>query len=188
MSLSKRATCSEWRKKGYLLTTNRIFNDGSGTIDFNNVMNDFLFYMPTYTRVEKPVVHISLNPHLDDVLTDTDLQNIAREYLDALGFGNQPYLVMKHEDIERHHLHIVTLRVDENGKEIDMRNNFYRSKQITREIERKYGLHDAERKRTSKQDVPDNVIRKVDISAGNVKKQVGNTVKMINDKYRYLSM
>ncbi len=72
-------------------------------------MNDFLFYMPAYTRVEKSVVHISLNPHPDDVLTDTDLQNIAREYLDGLGFGNQPYLVMKHEDIERHHLHIVTL-------------------------------------------------------------------------------
>ncbi len=182
-------------KKGYLLTTNRIFNDGSGTINFNNVMNDFLFYMPAYTRVEKPVVHISLNPHPDDVLTDTDLQNIAREYLDALGFGNQPYLVMKHEDIERHHLHIVTLRVDENGKGIDMRNNFYRSKQITREIEKKYGLHNAEKKQSNNRqtlgvqdNTSDNPIRKVDVSAGNVKKQVGNTVKMINDKYRYLSM
>ncbi len=158
-------------------------------------MNDFLFYMPAYTRVEKPVVHISLNPHPDDVLTDTDLQNIAREYLDALGFGNQPYLVMKHEDIERHHLHIVTLRVDENGKGIDMRNNFYRSKQITREIEKKYGLHNAEKKQSNNRqtlgvqdNTSDNPIRKVDVSAGNVKKQVGNTVKMINDKYRYLSM
>ncbi|MCD8283077.1 MAG: relaxase, partial [Prevotella sp.] len=77
---------------------------------------------------------------------------------------------------------------DENGKGIDMRNNFYRSKQITREIERKYGLHEAERKQTGRQEIPDNVIRKVDVAAGNVKKQVGNTVKMINEKYRYLSM
>ncbi len=157
-------------------------------------MNDFLFYMPSYTRVEKPVVHISLNPHPDDVLTDTDLQNIAREYLDGLGFGNQPYLVMRHEDIERHHLHIVTLRVDENGKGIDMRNNFYKSKQIIREIEKKYGLHNAEKKQSNNrqtfgvQYTQDNPIRKVDVSAGNVKKQVGNTVKMINEKYRYLSM
>ncbi len=56
--------------------------------------------------MEKPVVHISLNPHPDDVLTDTELQDIAREYLEKLGFGNQPYLVFKHEDIDRHHLHI----------------------------------------------------------------------------------
>ena len=39
-----------------------------------------------------------------------------REYLEKMGFGNQPYLVFKHEDIDRHHLHIVTVRVDENGR------------------------------------------------------------------------
>ncbi len=38
-------------------------------------------------KVEKPVVHISLNPHPEDVLTDTELQDIAREYLEKLGFG-----------------------------------------------------------------------------------------------------
>ncbi|MDE8722078.1 relaxase/mobilization nuclease domain-containing protein, partial [Alistipes putredinis] len=97
-------------------------------------------------KVEKPVVHISLNPHPDDILTDTELQNIAREYREKMGFGNQPYMVYKHEDIDRHHLHIVTVRVDGDGRSIDTRNNFYRSKQITRELDRKYGLHDAERK------------------------------------------
>ena len=63
-------------------------------------------------KIEKPVVHISLNPHPEDVLTDIELQNIAREYLEKLGFGNQPYLVFKHEDIDSHHLHIVTVNVD----------------------------------------------------------------------------
>ncbi len=76
-----------------------------------------------------------------------------------------------------------------------MRNNFYRSKQITRKIEKKYGLHNAEKKQSNNRqtlgvqyNTSDNSIRKVDVSAGNVKKQVGNTVKMINEKYRYLSM
>ena len=59
------------------------------------------------------------------------------EYLEKMGYGNQPYLVFKHEDINRYHLHIVTVRVDEDGRSIDTRNNFYRSKQITRELERK---------------------------------------------------
>ena len=58
------------------------------------------------------MLHISINPHPDDVLTDTELQEIAREYLDRLGYGNQPYMVYKHEDIDRHHLHIVTINVD----------------------------------------------------------------------------
>ena len=76
--------------KGRLLTTNRIYNDGTGTMDIHRAMEDFLALMPVRSKVEKPVVHISLNPHPDDILTDTELQNIAREYLEKMGFGNQP--------------------------------------------------------------------------------------------------
>ncbi len=75
------------------------------------------------------------------MLTDTELQDIAREYLEKLGFGNQPYLVFKHEDIDRHHLHIVTVSVDENGKRINRDFLYRRSDRIRRELEQKYGLH-----------------------------------------------
>ena len=170
--------------QGRLLTTNRIYNDGSGTVDINKAMEGFHTFLPPQMKVEKPVVHISLNPHPDDVLTDAELQDIAREYLEKLGFGNQPYLVFKHEDIDRHHLHIVTVRVDENGKCISDKNNYYRSKQITRELEKKYGLHDAER-RTRRLDTP---LCKVDASAGDVKKQAGNIVKVLNGQYRFQTM
>ena len=155
------------KEEGRLLTTNRIYNDGTGTVDIRRAMEDFLALMPVRSKVEKPVVHISLTPHPDDMLTDTELQAIAREYLEKMGFGNQPYMVYKHEDIDRHHLHIVTVRVDGDGRSIDTRNNFYRSKQITRELERKYGLHDAERK-SRRTDMP---LHKVDVLAGDVKKQ-----------------
>ena len=64
--------------KGRLLTTNRIYNDGTGTVDIRKAMEGFLACMPEHTRVEKPVLHISLNPHPDDVLTDTELQDIWR--------------------------------------------------------------------------------------------------------------
>ena len=173
-----RRTCLQRGKdineaKGRLLTTNRIYNDGSGTVDIHRAMEDFLALMPVRSKVKKPVVHISLNPHPDDILTDTELQDIAREYLEKMGFGNQPYLVFKHEDIDRHHLHIVTVRVDEEGRSIDTRMALHRSKQITRELERKYGLHDAERK-NRRLDTP---LRKVDASAGDVKKQAGNLIK-----------
>ena len=63
-----------------------------------------------------------------------------------LGYGDQPYLVYKHTDIDRHHIHIVGLRVDENGKPLNDKFEHRRSKQITRELEKKYGLHPAERK------------------------------------------
>ena len=83
------------KEQGRLLATNRIFNDGSGTVDIAKAMEGFMAFMPATVRTEKPVLHISINPHPDDVLTDTELQEIAREYLDRLGYGNQPYMVYK---------------------------------------------------------------------------------------------
>ncbi len=44
--------------RGKLLATNKIYNDGTGTVDIGRALNDFLLYMPSQTRVEKPVVHI----------------------------------------------------------------------------------------------------------------------------------
>ena len=170
--------------KGRLLTTNRIYNDGTGTVDIRKAMEGFLACMPEHTRVEKPVLHISLNPHPDDVLTDTELQDIAREYLEKLGYGNQPYLVVKHEDIDRHHLHIVTINVDEKGRRLNQDFLFRRSDRIRRELEQKYGLHPAERKNQR----IENPLRKVDASAGDVKRQVGNTVKALSGQYRFQTM
>ena len=170
--------------KGRLLATNKIFNDGTGTVDINRAMNDFRSYMPEHTKVEKPVLHISLNPHPDDMLTDTELQDIAREYLEKLGYGNQPYLIFKHEDIDRHHLHIVTVNVDENGRRLNQDFLYRRSNRIRKELEQKYGLHPAERKNLRL----DNPLSKVDASAGDVKKQVGNTVKALNRQYRFQTM
>ena len=170
--------------QGRLLTTNRIYNDGSGKVDINKAMEGFITFMPPQMKVEKPVVHISLNPHPEDVLTDTELQNIAREYLEKLGFGNQPYLVFKHEDIDRHHLHIVTVNVDENGKRLNRDFLYRRSDRIRRELEQKYGLHPAEHKNVRLE----NPLRKVDTFVGDVKKQAGNIVKVLNGQYRFQTM
>ena len=100
-----------------------------------------------------------------------------------MGYGDQPYLVYKHTDIDRHHIHIVGLRVDENGKPLNDRFEHRRSKQITCELEKKYGLHPAERKERAER--PE--LKKVDYAAGDVKHQVGNTVKAACYGYRFQS-
>ena len=172
------------REEGRLLAANRVFNDGSGRVDIRKAMESFLTFLPPVIKTEKPVLHISLNPHPDDVLTDTELQDIAREYLEKLGYGNQPYLIFKHEDIDRHHLHIVTVNVGEDGKRLNQDFLFRRSERIRKELEQKYGLHPAERRNPR----VENPLCKVDASAGDVKKQVGNVVKAVNRQYRFQSM
>lgn len=168
------------KEKGRVLDTNKIFNDGSGTVNIRRAYDDFLRWMPSATRTEKPMMHISLNPHPDDRLSDTDFTRLAHEYMEKMGFAEMPYLIVKHEDIDRHHVHIVALRVGTDGRCISDSNNFYRSKNICRELEKKYGLKPAEREKIT----PDMPIRKVDPS-GDIKRQVANTVKMVGMRYKF---
>ena len=172
------------KDEGKLLATNRIFDDGTGKVNIRKALEDFMHYIPDRCRTENPVVHISLNPHPDDRLTDSDMENIAREYMEKIGFGGQPYMVYKHEDIDRHHMHIVTIRIKEDGKAISSSNNFYQSKRATRELEKKYNLHTAERG----QAISEIPLRKVNASEGDLKKQIANTVKAVVRGYHYQTM
>ncbi len=171
------------KEKGRVLDTNKIYNDGSGNIDIHRAFEDFKRWMPQSTRAEKTMMHISLNPHLDDVMSEGQYAQLAREYMEKMGFGDMPYIIVKHEDIDRHHIHIVALRVRPDGSVISDKNNFYKSKEICRELEKKYGLHSAERQKIT----PDMPIKKID-PAGDIKRQVANTVKMVGMRYKFQTM
>lgn len=168
------------KEKGRVLDTNKIYNDGSGNIDIRRAFEDFKLWMPQSCKAEKTMMHISLNPHPDDKLSEAQYTQLAHEYMEKMGFGDMPYLIVKHEDIDRHHIHIVALRVRQDGTAISTKNNYYRSKEITRELERKYGLHTAEHQKLT----PDMPITKVDPN-GDIKRQVANTVKMVGMRYKF---
>ena len=150
-----------------------MFCPADGGHDIAACMQDFLAYMPSQVRTKKPVIHISLNPHPDDKITDEQFSAIAQEYIEKMGYANQPFIVYKHEDIDRHHLHIVSLAVDEQGKKINDGNNFYKSKHITREMEQRYGLHPADKKQFKEAFR----LQKVRIEEGNLKKQLASVIK-----------
>lgn len=184
---------------GALIYNNqKVENDAARIIHSNKVMQDkdgehnmllcnqsFAPFLAANRKTEEPILHISLNPHPDDVLTDEQLIDIADEYMQKMGFGEQPYIVFKHEDIERKHIHIVSINVDESGRKINDFNNFRHSKKITQELEAKYKLHPA-----NKIDYTDEVprLKKVDYESGNVKKQIANNVKALMQSYRFTSL
>lgn len=166
-----------------VLFSNRMLLSEDGNFSIGECMRSFEMQMPVQLSTKKPILHISINPHPEDVLTDQQLSDIAKEYMRKLGYGDQPYLVYKHTDIDRHHIHIVGLRVDENGRPLNDRFEHRRSKQITRELEKKYGLRPAERKERAER--PE--LKKVDYAAGDVKHQICNTVKAACYGYRFQS-
>lgn len=171
------------KENGRILGSNKIIIPVDGKADIGQMAENFRLFMPKMGKTKKPVLHISLNPHPDDRLSDQDFEILAREYLDKLGFGEQPYVIYKHEDIDRHHIHIVTVNVNEEGKRLNQDFLYRRSKKITTELEEKYNLHKAQREKIS----PDTPITKIDLN-GDIKRQVANTVKMVGMRYKFQSM
>lgn len=133
-------------------------------------------------NTEKPILHISLNPSLDDRLTDAQFAALAQDYMEKMGYGNQPYMVYLHEDIGRRHIHIVSTCVDDTGRKISDKYEWRRSMKACRELEQKYGLRNVTDKR---QELTDAFLRKADYSLGDSKRQVGNILKSLYRAYRY---
>ncbi len=156
--------------------------DGHPTIQ--HCIRSFEPYLAANRRTEKPVIHISLNPHPDDVLTDEQLTAIGQEYMEKMGYGNQPYIIYRHEDIGRPHIHIVSLRIDEQGKKIKDYKEWQRSTAVCRELERKYHLLPAE-KMERRESLPLTV---VDYRKGDIKHQITNVVKPVMQGYKFQSV
>lgn len=169
---------------GKVLATNMVMEPTDGRFSVAACMQDFERFMPSHITTSKPVIHISLNPHPDDKLTDAQLADIGREYMERLGYGGQPYIVFKHEDIDRQHIHIVGSRVRTDGTPVPDRFENGRSTKIIERMERDYGLVQAKGRGTSEvwQLSP------IDTEAGNLKKQVANVVKPLAAMYRFGSL
>ena len=155
--------------------------DKHGRLDVDACMESFWPYLEANRRTTNTVFHASLNPSPEDKLTDDQLRDIAQEYMERMGYGNQPYIVFKHKDISREHLHIVSLRVDELGRKISDSHEYDRSMSVLRELERKYDLHPSI-KGEEQTDTPN--LRKVNYKAGNVKQQVSSVVRSCLRNYK----
>ena len=152
-----------------------------GRMDIDACMESFRHYLEANRRTTNTVFHVSLNPSPEDRLTDERLRDIAREYMERMGYGEQPYIVFKHKDISREHLHIVSLRVDEQGRKLPHDFEARRSMEILRDLERKYGLHPS----IKGEEQADRLgLRKVNYKEGNVKQQISSVVRSCLCNYK----
>ena len=167
-----------------ILHAAELYQNKEGRYTMEDVLVDMEALIPKKCRTKKTVFHCSLNPHPDEKLSDETLMQIAREYMEALGYGNQPYIVFKHNDIAREHIHIVSLRVDSEGRKLNDRFEKRRSKQITDALERKYNLIPSS-KVSGKVETE---TPKVDIGKGNIREQVASVLRMVLKHYRFCSL
>ena len=167
-----------------ILLAAELYQDREGRYTMEDVLADMEALIPKKCRTKKTVFHCSLNPHPDEKLSNETLMQIAKEYMEALGYGKQPYIVFKHNDIAREHIHIVSLRVDGEGKKINDRFEKRRSKKITDALERKYNLIPSSK--VSEKAVTETP--KVDTTKGNIKEQVASALRTVLKHYRFCSL
>ena len=172
------------QEEATVLLANGLYQNQDGKYSMEQVLSDMRQLIPDKCRTKNTVFHCSLNPHPDEKLTDEEFTQIAKEYMEALGYGKQPSIVFKHNDIAREHIHIVSLRVDSKGRKINDKYEGRRSKKITDALEKKYNLilsSKVSEKTTT--ETP-----KVDVVQGNIKEQVANTVRSAMKHYIFCSL
>ena len=172
------------KEEASILLTQGLYQNKEGTYTMAEVFADMEALIPKKCRTKKTVFHCSLNPHPDEKLSDETLIQIAKEYMEALGYGNQPYIVFKHNDIAREHIHIVSLRVDSKGRKINDKFEKRRSKKITDALEKRFGLIPSSK--VSEKAVTETP--KVDTTKGNIKEQVASALRTVLKHYRFCSL
>lgn len=148
-------------------------------------MQAFEPYIALNSHVKKPVIHISLNPSPKDILSEEQMTVLAQEFMEKFGYGNQPYIVWLHEDIDRKHMHIVSVRINEKGEKIDHNREAIRAQNICREMEVKHGLHPTLGEHGERELLS---LQKVDYPKGNVKAQVKHTARTLLECYNCHSL
>ena len=167
-----------------VLCVNEFRKGFDGTFQMDKVLADMQRAILEQCRTKKTVFHCSLNPHPDEKLTDEEFTQIAKEYMEALGYGKQPYIVFKHNDIAREHIHIVSLRVDFDGNKINDKYEGRRSKKITDALEKKYHLIPSSKvSEKTTTETP-----KVNVVQGNIKEQVASTIRSAMKHYSFCSL
>jgi hypothetical protein len=91
-------------------------------------------------NLAKYFYHTSLNFPVHEDLKDGQMKAIAGDYLQAMGFGDNQHIIFRHYDADHPHLHILVNRIGYDGSLVSDSNDYKRSEQALRQLEKQYGL------------------------------------------------
>jgi hypothetical protein len=172
-------------EKGQILFANKIIETSGGHYSVAQLSQSFAPYLIANRNTEKHTLHISLNPDPKDKVSDEKFREMAEQYMREMGYGEQPFIVFKHTDIDRTHIHIVSVCVDEEGKKISDKFEKRRSMHVCRELETKFGLIVATEK---KQQQNDKIFNPVDYKTGDVKSQIASVIRHLPNYYQFQTL
>jgi len=159
-------------------------------LTFPEKIRRFARIMELNAKTKTNTLHISLNFDPSENLNKELLVRIADEYMNKLGFGDQPYLVYKHNDAAHPHIHLVSTNIRSDGSRIDLHNiGRTRSEDARKEIESAYNLVKAsERERTERIDLKPLKIGQVTYGKSATKRGIANVLSYVLASYKVSSL
>ena len=127
--------------------------EGVLTESNRDIIRSFILQAGMNPDLKKPVGHIALSYSPVDApkLTDGKMIQLAQEYMREMKITDTQYIIVRHQNREHPHVHIVFNRIDNNGKTISDRNDMYRNEQVCKKLKAKHGLYFAKGKEHVKQ-------------------------------------
>ena len=159
-------------------------------INFYQKLNGFEMLNNLNSRATSKTIHISLNFDPSEKLSNDKLIEVANVYMEKIGFGQQPFLVYKHEDAGHPHIHIVSTTIKEDGSRINTHNiGRNQSEKARKEIELQYGLIKAERQQQlMKPGIKPVDIEKAIYGKSETKQSISNVVGAVFSQYKFTSL
>ena len=141
-------------------------------------------------KTELNSVHISLNFDPSEKLSIEKLKAIAEVYMERIGFGNQPYLVYKHNDSGHPHIHLLTTNIQADGSRIKMHNiGRNQSEKARKEIEIEFKLVQAQRHQLKQAyELKPVMVQKVQYGKAETKRAITNVLDSVLPAYKYSSL
>src|SRR5688500_5781165 len=95
------------KSKAVCIADNGFLKD-VGNMTFYDKLKTFAQRTSLNERAKSNAVHISLSFPKEEILAKEIFEAIAKEYIEAIGFAGQPYLLYRHLDTAHPHMHIIT--------------------------------------------------------------------------------
>jgi hypothetical protein len=159
-------------------------------LTFPEKVRRFTKNMELNLKTKTNTIHISLNFDPSEKLNKELLNQIADDYMNRIGFGDQPYLVYKHNDAAHPHIHLVSTNIRSDGSRIDLHNiGRTRSEAARKEIESAYNLVKAsEHIRADKIDLKPLNIEEVTYGKTETKRGISNVLSYVLTSYKVSSL
>lgn len=118
----------------------KIIGGNMATTTPRGMASEFRAFRELRPKLKKAVAHVSLSVEKGVVLDDEDWSDIAKIYMKKMGYGDSAYTLVRHNDSEHDHVHIIASRIRPDGSVVSDSRDYARQERVMREVEQTYGL------------------------------------------------